>query len=211
MKLYCLSGLGVDHRAFRNLRIDGVELVDIPWIKPQKAEPLPSYAKRLFESIDLPEEYYLIGVSFGGMIAQEFEKIRKPKALFLVSTISSSSDLSLFFKIGGRLKLHTLIPRFMINRGNIISNYLFGVKSMEDKELFNEILQDSDVPLIRWALGAISKWENDALSFGVRLHGGRDRILPQKAKADFFIPEAGHLMIATHGEELSSFLEPSLV
>ncbi|MFK7785083.1 MAG: alpha/beta fold hydrolase [Crocinitomicaceae bacterium] len=210
MKLYCLSGLGVDHRAFQNLRIDGVELAHIPWIEPQKTESLAAYAKRLFESADLPKEYHLIGVSFGGMIAQEFEKIRKPKSLFLVSTISSSADLSFFFKIGGRLKLHKLIPQFMINRGNVVSNYLFGVKSQEDKELFNEILHDSDIPLIRWALGAIVQWKNNASTNGIRIHGGKDRILPQKVMADFFIPDAGHLMIATHAEELNSFLESSI-
>lgn len=207
MKLYCLSGLGVDHRAFRNLRVEGVELVEIPWIKPEKTDSLSSYAKRLFKTIDLPADYHLIGVSFGGMIAQEFEKIRKPKSLFLVSTISSSSELSFLFKIGGKLSLHKLIPRFLINRGNFLSNYLFGAKSKEDKELFNEILLDSDIPLIRWALGAIVKWKNSSETSGARIHGGKDKVLPLKKKTDFFIPEAGHLMIATHGKELSRFLE----
>ncbi len=78
MKLFCLSGLGVDHRTFKNLQLKDVELVHIPWIDPLKNESLTEYSRRLFESISIPEEYNLIGVSFGGMIAQEFEKIRKP-------------------------------------------------------------------------------------------------------------------------------------
>jgi pimeloyl-ACP methyl ester carboxylesterase len=210
VKLYCLSGLGVDHRAFRNLQIDGVELVHIPWIKPQKNESLPSYAQRLFGSANLPEEYHLIGVSFGGMIAQEFEKIRKPKSLFLVSTISSSTDLTGAFRLGGKLKLYKLIPRFLINRGNFLANDLFGVKSKVDKQLFNEILRDSDIPLIRWALGAILQWKNDSPSNGLRIHGGKDKVLPHKGATDFFMPKAGHFMIATHGKEVSAFVKSEL-
>jgi len=211
IKLHCLSGLGVDHRAFRNLQIDGVELVHIPWIKPHKHESLPDYAKRLFESAHLPKDYNLIGVSFGGMIAQEFEKIRKPQKLFLVSTISSSLELSTFFKLGGKLKLYKLIPSFFITRANPVSNALFGVKSKQDKELFREILSNSDVSFIRWAMGAILKWNNNASTTGIRILGGKDRVLPQKRKADLFIPSAGHLMIATHGKEVSSFIQSSLL
>jgi hypothetical protein len=144
------------------------------------------------------------------MIAQEFEKIRKPKSLFLVSTISSSSDLTGLFKLGGKLKLHKLIPRFLINRGNFFANYFFGVKSRKDKELFNEILRDSNIPLIRWALGAIVQWKNESPSKGVRIHGGKDKVLPQKRVTDFFITDAGHFMIATHGKEVSSFVKSVL-
>ncbi|MDG1333363.1 MAG: alpha/beta hydrolase [Crocinitomicaceae bacterium] len=210
MKLFCLSGLGVDHRAFQNLQIEGVELVHIPWIDPLKNESLADYAKRLFESESIPNEYNLIGVSFGGMIAQEFEKIRKPKNLFLVSTISHSSELSGLFKFGGKLKFHKIIPGFLLTRTNWLTNSLFGVKKKKDKELFREILRDSDIPFFRWAMGAIVKWNNTSSSKGIKLHGGKDRVLPQKGSADFTIPSAGHFMIVTHGEELSGYLESSL-
>ena len=210
MKLYCLSGLGVDHRAFKNLQIDEVELIHIPWIEPQKNESLPLYAQRLFDSVYLPEEYHLIGVSFGGMIAQEFDKIRKSKSLFLVSTVSNAPDLPGLFKLGAKFKLHKLIPRFLMNRGSLFANHFFGVKSKEDKKLLNNILRDSDISLIRWALGAIVCWKNDTPSEGVRIHGGKDKVLPQKNKVDFRIDHAGHFLIATHGKEVSAFLESAL-
>lgn len=203
MKLYCLSGLGVDHRAFREIKIKGVELVHIPWIEPLKNEYLADYAERLFDTTAIPEEYNLMGVSFGGMIAQEFEKIRKPKDLFLVSTISDSSELPSLFRIGGRLKLYKLIPKVLLKKSNWFTNYLFGVKQKQDKILLKEILGDTDISFLRWAMGAIVQWKNNSISAGIRLHGGRDKILPKKENTDFFIPEAGHFMIATHGEKLS--------
>jgi len=206
MKLYCLSGLGVDHRAFRNLCVEGIELIHIPWIDPMKNETLSNYAERLFQSASIPEEYHLIGVSFGGMIAQEFEKIRKPRKLFLVSTISNYSELSGLFKVGGKLKLHKVVPKFLLNRSTWLTKALFGVKKIQDKELFIEILRDSDIPLFRWAMGAITRWNNQSTSEGIRIHGGKDKILPQRGSSNFIIPEAGHFMIVTHGKEVSDFL-----
>lgn len=203
MKLYCLSGLGVDHRAFQNLHIEGVELVHIPWVDPHKNESLSDYAIRLFDSASLPEDYHLLGVSFGGMIAQEFEKIRPPKSLFLVSTISDRSELSGLFKLGGTLRLHKIIPAILLKRPNALTHFLFGVKKQEDKELFRAILNDSDIPFFRWAMGAIVRWNNAAQSAGIKLHGGKDRILSDHGKAGILLPKAGHFMIVTHGKELS--------
>lgn len=203
MKVYCLSGLGVDHRAFRNFHIEGYELVHIPWVTPLKNESLSEYAKRLFERTDLPEDYHLVGVSFGGMIAQEFKKIREPKSLFLISTISDRSQLSGIFKLGGKLKLYKIVPRIFIVRTNILINYLFGVKAKEDKRLLKEILHDSDIRFFRWAMGAIVQWKNEDNSSGIRVHGTKDKILPIKSNPDFSIQGAGHFMIVTDGKELS--------
>lgn len=206
MKLYCLSGLGVDHRAFRNLQIEGVELVHIPWIDPVKKESLSEYAMRLFQSVSLPDDYNLIGVSFGGMVAQEFEKIQKPRSLFLVSTISNSSELSGPFKFGGKLKLYKVIPGIFLKQANWLSYVLFGVKLAEDKIVLKEILRDSDSTFFRWAMSAIVQWKNASRSNGIRLHGTKDRIIPVRGKPEFLIQEGGHFMIVTHGEELSQII-----
>ncbi len=209
-KIYCLSGLGVDHRTFRNIKIDGVELVHIPWIDPIKNETLSAYARRLFDSANIPNEYNLMGVSFGGMIAQEFEKIQKPNHLFLISTISDQSQLSAIFKSGGRLKLYKIVPRVVLTRFTWLMNPLFGVTSKQDKLLFKEILADTNLTFFRWAMGAIVGWKNTAVSQGIRIHGEKDRILPMRGKPDHVITKSGHFMILTHGKEVSKIIEKRL-
>ncbi len=210
LKLYCLSGLGVDHRAFRNLQIEGVELVHIPWIDPQKNESLAHYAKRLFDSANLPESYHLMGVSFGGMLAQEFEKIRKPQTLFLVSTISSASELPGLFRLGGKLSVHKIIPTALLKHANSLTYYFFGAKQKEDKALLKEIMKDTDGSFLSWAMNAILKWKNDAPSSGIRIHGENDKILPQRKTPDVSIPNAGHFMIVTRGTEISEWIREQL-
>ena len=74
-----MSGLGVDHRTFRNIIISNAEMINVPWIPPRNKESLKEYAHRLFESISPEQDTIYIGVSFGGMIAQEWALIQAPK------------------------------------------------------------------------------------------------------------------------------------
>ena len=49
--IYCIPGLGLDHRLFEKLSISGVELKYIDYIEPLSDEPIAGYAKRLSEKI----------------------------------------------------------------------------------------------------------------------------------------------------------------
>lgn len=206
MKLYCLSGLGVDKRAFQNINANGVELLHIDWIDPLPIESLEQYAKRLFDKVNPEDGYNLLGVSFGGMIATEFAKIRKPQRLYLVSTIQSRGELRLLFKIGGLMGLHKLIPAKLLTRSNFVTNYLFGAKMEKDKKLLKEILADADPKFLKWAFGAILNWKNSFIT-GTGIHGDNDKILSYSRKMDIVIPGGGHFMIVTKGKEISSIIK----
>jgi len=77
MKIYCISGLGADRRVFKNLKLEA-ELIFVDWIIPKKKEHISSYASRLATVINQDEEFGLLGVSFGGLIAVEMNKVLIP-------------------------------------------------------------------------------------------------------------------------------------
>lgn len=206
MKLYCLSGLGVDRRAFQNIKADGVELIHIDWIDPLPKEALEHYAKRLFNQVNPEDGYNLLGVSFGGMIATEFAKIKHPNKLFLISTINNRSQLNLMFKIGSALMLHKLIPTSMARRSNFVTNYLFSVKDKNDKQLLTDILRDTDPVFLKWAMNAITKWNNNLKPKGIVIHGSKDRMLPLKQDAQYIIDGGGHFMIVNRADEISKLI-----
>lgn len=207
MKLYCLSGLGVDERAFQNIKAQGVELVHIGWIDPLPKETLKHYAKRLFDQMNPEDGYSLLGVSFGGMIATEFAKIKQPNKLYLISTMNSTSQLPFIFKIGSALRLYKIVPTGMVRQSNFITNYLFGTKTKEDKKLLNEILRDTDPKFLKWAIGAIVNWKNTAKPNGITIHGTNDKILPLHQETQYKIDDGGHFMIVNRGKEISAILE----
>jgi len=205
VKLYCLSGLGVDERAFKNIKADGVELVHIAWIDPLPKETLEQYAKRLFDQIKPEDGYNLLGVSFGGMIATEFAKLKKPSSAYFISTVQSKGELPFLFKVAGLLQLHKIIPSRLLTKSNFIINYLFGVKTKEDKKLLKEILRDTDPKFLKWAMGAILSWKNRYFS-GIGIHGGKDKMLGYKRKMDYVIPGGGHFMIVNRANEISAVI-----
>lgn len=208
--VYCLSGLGVDERAFQRLHPKGVTLKHIPWIPPQKGESLREYSVRLFNQADLPEDYSLAGVSFGGMIASEFAQIRKPKHLFLISTISCGTELPWFFKLGGFLRIYQIVPKKLLNYPNFMLYYIFSVKNQGDKELLREIVSDTDPDFLRWALGAIVRWRSQYRSEGIKIHGGSDRLLPSRGEISNTIQNGGHFIIVDRAAEIAEVIESEL-
>lgn len=209
MKIYCLSGLGVDERAFQKLAFKEIELVYIQWIRPHKKESLVSYSRRLFESINLPEDYNLMGVSFGGMIAQEFSKIRKPQKLFLISSLRNRTQLPLIFRIAGKIRLDSIIPMTFFKSANFGTYYFFGVKNTEDKNLLKEILADTNSKFLRWALRAILQWKPPKNVIGISIHGSKDRIL-KSLSSQHFLQDAGHFMIVTHASEVEPIISKNI-
>ena len=82
-KIYCISGLGSDEKIFARIKVDGYQLVHIPWLKPEKDEPIEVYAKRMSKYIK-DEKPVLMGLSFGGMMAIEITKLLPVDKLILI-------------------------------------------------------------------------------------------------------------------------------
>lgn len=211
MKIYCLSGLGADKKAFQYLTIENAELIHIEWIDPLPHESLENYAQRLFEINIKDEQYNLMGLSFGGMLAQEFSKLQTPKNLILISTISSRKDLPTFLKIAGAIKLHRIIPNRLIKSVNFITRYLFGTQDPKVDKLFRQIQKDTDPSYVKWAIDAILSWNNKQQINSIRLHGDNDKLLPLKYKVDNQIKTGGHLMLIDHAAEVSSIINKQLI
>jgi surfactin synthase thioesterase subunit len=78
-RIYLISGLGADRRVFKKLVFPtDFELIYLDWITPEPAESLEAYAARLALNIDTSAPFYLIGLSFGGMLATEIAKKLNP-------------------------------------------------------------------------------------------------------------------------------------
>jgi predicted esterase YcpF (UPF0227 family) len=86
MKLYLIGGLGADERVFQLLNLN-IETQFIKWIEHEPQEELKSYVNRLKNQINQEEEFGLLGVSFGGIIAIEISKLIKPKFVIVLSSV----------------------------------------------------------------------------------------------------------------------------
>lgn len=201
MKIYCFSGLGADERVFKFLNLgDGFELINIPWIKPNSQEGLKSYSKRLCETIDVSAPFGLLGVSFGGVIAQEVAGIINPQFTVVISSINNSSGVPLVLRCLPKWFIN-LMPISFFSMPLFIARFLFGA---ENKMLLKSILKDTNSSFVKWALKNLSVWGGELqLNNIYYLSGGKDRLMRPFEEAEV-IKNGHHFMIVDLSTEVSN-------
>lgn len=206
MKLYLIGGLGADERVFNYLRLDS-ETQIIKWIDPKPKEKLKDYSIRLLQQINQDEEFGILGVSFGGIIAIEISKLIKPKKLILVSSVETSAQLPQTYISIGKTQVLNLIPNQLIKPPKPLLGFLFGAKN---KRLLKQIINDTEPEFIRWALNTIINWSNQETPIeAIRIHGTKDKLIPLKGEA-IEINDGGHFMIVDKAEEISKLINEQI-
>lgn len=209
MKVYFISGLGADRRAFQRLTLPpAFEAIYLDWITPQPKESLTSYAQRMGTSINTHEPFAIIGLSFGGMIATELARQLQPVHTILISSISSAAQLPPFLKMASTVRLHRWLPRRLLSHPSALSFWLFGAKSPTEKKLLSHIIFDTDPDFIRWAFDAIAHWKREPPPPHLfHIHGSRDKILPLRfTRPDVVVRGGSHFMVWTKAGEISKLI-----
>lgn len=207
--VYFISGLGADERVFAKLELQDVEPVFIKWLPPLEKEILSEYCNRLLQQIDQSKPVFLIGVSFGGIVAQEIAKLIKVQKIIIISSVKSPSEYSWSIKLTKKLKLNKLVPRSVLKPINhLTADYYFGIKSKSDSDLLRKIIEDTDLPFMVWAIDQILHWENDSQHQSLlHIHGDNDRIFPSKYIKDAaWIKDGGHFMVYNIASEISDLI-----
>lgn len=206
-KIYIFSGLGVDKRVFDNIDFSGLNIAFVDWIDPLKNETFESYAKRI--SKDFERDAILIGLSFGGMLAVEVSKIIPVKKVILIASAKNKNELPKWFLLVGKLKLNRIVPSSLLKTTNFITNWLFGATTSTEKLLLKNIIKDTDLTFLKWAINQIVNWKNLSVPQNcIHIHGTNDRILPAKyLKVDYKIKNGGHFMTVNKAKEIEVIIK----
>jgi pimeloyl-ACP methyl ester carboxylesterase len=209
-KVYFISGLGADKRAFSFMDLSFCEPVFVEWIPPLKNETLPAYALRLRQQID-EEHPVIVGVSFGGMLATEMAKMDDHLQAIIIASNKSSKEFPAYLRIGKYLPVYKWLPGRLLKTGSF--NWIIGAKGDERKQLIRSIIADSNPAFLKWAVGAILHWKETKVPTNVKhIHGTADRLLPFRyVKADIVIEGGTHLMTINNSGEVSAVLSKLLV
>ncbi|WP_151087177.1 alpha/beta fold hydrolase [Hymenobacter baengnokdamensis] len=204
---YLIPGLGADERVFRRLRLQAPSRV-LQWLPPQTpTEPLAHYAARLAEAVPAGQPCWVVGVSFGGLLAQEIGRLRPLARVVLISSLGSPTDLPLLLRLAGATGLHRLVPFGLLGRLPRLAQWFFGARDGCEFRLLRQILRDTDPGFARWATAQLLAWRGPGLPAVVRLHGSRDHLLPAgSAPVDFKLAGAGHFLIVSHAAQVSRIL-----
>lgn len=205
--LYLFSGLGADKKAFQLMDFTDYRVQYIEWLIPEPKEPISDYAQRIGRQID-EGNFMFIGLSFGGVVAQELAKFYPPQKIILISSVKSTLEIPWYFRFLGAWNLLRFIPIRFLKNGGTVANWFFGTTSLEERQLLQNILRDTNPIFLKWALHQLANWKYLASkNRPIHFHGSRDRLLPIALIKDAVIVDGGgHLMVFAKPLELSRMI-----
>ncbi len=213
LNVYCIPGMGVNARLFKNLKLDNCAIHHIKWKTIYKNESLADYAMRLSKNIDTTQPFVLLGVSFGGMCCVEIAKHLNPIKTFIISSAKTKKEIPFKMKIWKYLPLHKIISDNIFKKCAMLLKKEFGLFTNEQKTKFIEMLDTAPKNYFSGAINCILNWKNGTFPNNlIHIHGTSDKILPYKKSINYhYIINSGtHFMIIDKGEEISKILNTEL-
>ncbi|MGZ5242461.1 MAG: alpha/beta fold hydrolase [Bacteroidia bacterium] len=212
--IYLISGLGADWRLYSKLEFPpNTNAIHVQWIAPLKDEPLTVYAQRLSEKIDDTKPFYLVGLSFGGMIAVEMNKYIKPVKTIIISSAKTHDEVPWYYKMAGKFYLPQIVPMYMVKISHPLTYWYFGMKTKVEKALLKQVLGDMDNWFLKWALQQVTFWKNTEIPPNLlHIHGTADKVLPLLfASPHITIPGGEHLMVYSMADKISQLIEGEML
>lgn len=185
------------------------------WLSPRPEETLASYAARYVPLIDTSTPFYLAGVSFGGMIAQELATHLRPRGLILIASCRSSDGVPWVNRQLARLV--AMSPDWFVKLGKLAMprmRRVFGIEKEWQVELFRSMLREMPESLIKWSLRATIEWpgvEPTRLASipTLQIHAERDHVLPLRlaGPVNAIVPKAGHALNVARGPAVNAIID----
>lgn len=209
-RLIMLPGLAADARLFGPQRAAFEPFEVPPWLPVRKDDSLADYARRMAESFDTTEPFILVGVSLGGMLAQEIARHSNPVCVILVSSCDDGDQVPRYFHWFEALTRP--IPDRVLGTGRVLAPFIsryFSGATAEHAELTAAMVRSTPIEFIRWGAHAIFEWRGAGeLSCPVyHIHGDADRLIPpENVTADRIVEGGGHLINVTHPDQVNAFI-----
>lgn len=209
---YILSGLGADERVFDQIDFGPFSPVFIPWEPISEGQTLESYAHQLKAQVTVSNPI-LIGISFGGMLAQEMSTLLDNCPVLIIASVKTCFELPPFMRFGGKTGLWKWIPITRSLKNKRLNYWLFGARTDREKHILDQILADSDPVFTKRAIGMITTWKRrtPVPSPVLQIHGDADHIFKiGNVNPDYIVAGGTHFMTVSQPEKLSELIQDAL-
>lgn len=211
LKVYLIPGMSAGVESFEAINLPSNCASEVlPWLTPKPNEPLLNYAKRMLSEVDTSAPFVLLGVSFGGIIAQEALQFLKPKAVILISTVKSDAEKPRWMRWAYKTKLHKILPYYIA--GHLAHKPLHMLPNQWQKRWrqYDYYLPMRSPEYLSWSVDQVLKWRGVSQELETpifHIHGDADHLFPLKYINDALVVKGGpHIMILTHGKAVSKLL-----
>lgn len=212
--LYFIPGTAANSKIFERIELpsNSFELHYIEWLMPvSKNEKIEDYALRMCSQVQ-HKNPILVGVSFGGVLAQEMSKIITCEQIVLISSIKNRTELSKGLALIKKTKAYKLFPSKSIPTFEKIAAKLYGEKAKKRIHIYQNYLSFRNPLYLNWAIQQVLCWnQKNSLPNCLHIHGDQDPIFPIKYIQNCIsIKNGSHVMILTKAKEISTILNNKL-
>lgn len=198
IQVYFMPGMAASPKIFEHIKLpdDQFEVHFLEWIMPVDNEPISDYALRISKKIK-HDNIALLGVSFGGVLAQEIGKHIKLRKLIIVSSVKSMHELPKRMLLAKTTKAYKLLPTQLASNIDVFAKYAFGNNATKRLDLYKKYLSVNDSKYLSWAIEQIVCWNQETYTPDiVHIHGDNDPVFPIKNISNCMIIKNGsHIMI----------------
>lgn len=211
MIIYCLPGVGCDHRLFDRLELPpDLRVVKLDWPGFTKGDSLGRIAACIHPLVEADEPHILAGVSMGGMVAQELAVLTRPVMVVLISSWTGPAEFPPYVKVAKALNLPHLIGDLTM-RATWPLKRLLGRRDRTTDKLLWDMARGQGAAKIRHGVQAVLRWKGSPWQGPVvRIHGTNDHVIPLRFPVDQQVEGGSHIMVLDHSAEISRFMREAL-
>ncbi len=206
ISVYCLPGMCASPAIYERIQWPSHwEVHFLSWHMPKEKESLSSYVSSLSQEIKA-DNPILVGVSLGGVMAQEIAQIKNVQKLILISTVTHSNQKSRFQKFCSYIPLHKFILKPYVWFINRMVAKPIGIFFKRTVPLINTYLPYRDFRYVNWAVNTFIDWKSKPNTIPtLHLHGTRDQFFPIKRMGEncIAVQDGTHSMILTKSSTIS--------
>ena len=196
--VYLMPGMAANPSIFDNLSLpeNKFELHKLFWEIPIKYETISDYALRMTNKIK-HDNIVLLGVSFGGILAQEMSKHINLRKLFIVSSVKTKHELPKKFKVLKATKAYKLLPTQLAGNLDLLAKFSFGNLIKKRIDLYKKYLSVNNKYYLDWSIEQIINWDQDyVIPETIHIHGDKDLVFPHHCIRNCITIKKGtHIMI----------------
>ncbi|MDO6803210.1 alpha/beta hydrolase [Wenyingzhuangia sp. 1_MG-2023] len=211
--VYLIPGMSASSLIFERIHFpkEDYHVHSLEWLLPlSKNEPLEQYVTRFAKLITEPNPI-LIGVSFGGIIAQELGKTIDNSKVIIISSIKHEQEQRPLFQFLRKTKLYRLYSPNFVNTLEKLTYQLAPKKIKNSLILYRKYLPVRNPIYTQWAIRTFLNWQQSKNQNIMHFHGDKDPILPVQYLSNFkVIPKGTHAMILTQSTILQREILRSL-
>lgn len=213
MDLYLIPGLGADRRLFDRLDLAGHQVHHLEWPEIVPGTTIGDLARMFAGHIVGDKPHALIGVSMGGMVAQELAAITHPQRTIIISSWKGPQEMPWSLRLLRGTHPERILTSLLLKQMLPLVRWEMGVERPDDVELFNALINVHPVEQLKAQINACLLWNGPAQPVQelVHIHGDQDRLMPlshvQGARP---IPGGSHFMVFNRAHEVSEAVEAAL-